>query len=282
MQIMARHVVPLAVLRVLTHRPLTGPELAGELSPALGIAPHALRSELPSVVESLAREGLIEGEAGTGELRYALTVAGDAAVLDRFEVRIPGWRGPDPLGADRPGSQAGAPARTVAILFTDLVGSTRLFEQVGDDAAQAVVRRHFALLRCAIGNHGGREIKSLGDGLMVVFGVASRAVDCAVAMHQAVYECGDPVSLRVGMDAGTPLCEAGDFFGRPVIVARRLCDAAGGGQALVSDMVRQKMPAGTGHHFDSLGLLKLKGLSTPVVAYAINPGPRLPVPTAAR
>jgi len=76
---------------------------------------------------------------------------------------------------------------TVTLLFTDLVGSTALLDQLGDDAAEQVRRTHFRLLRDAVAAHGGAEVKNLGDGLMVVFASAVDAVGCAVTMQQAVH-----------------------------------------------------------------------------------------------
>jgi class 3 adenylate cyclase len=151
-----------------------------------------------------------------------------------------------------------------------VVGSTELLDRLGDDAAHRLRRRHFALLRQALRDHGGREVKSLGDGLMVVFPDLGVAVACALAMQRA---CGDPddgAALRIGIAAGETLSEEGDYFGRPVIVARRLCDAAGGGEVLVSEPDR-RLPGAAGHRLEPLGPLVLKGLREPVPAGALRP-----------
>ena len=117
----------------------------------------------------------------------------------------------------------------VTIMFTDLVGSAALFARRGDEAADAVRREHFAALRRAVAEHGGREVKSTGDGLMVVFASAVAAVRCAVAMQRATAVAGE-LELRIGLDAGEPLPEGEDLYGTPVIVASRLCDAAEAGR----------------------------------------------------
>jgi tetratricopeptide (TPR) repeat protein len=75
---------------------------------------------------------------------------------------------------------------TVTVLFTDLVGSTDLLARLGEAAFDEVRRAHFSTLREAIHRHGGDEIKTLGDGVLAVFGSAADAVNCAVAMQQAV------------------------------------------------------------------------------------------------
>ena len=124
----------------------------------------------------------------------------------------------------------------VTILFTDLVGSPSRSAQHGDEAAHALRREHFAMLRRAIAEHDGREVKSIGDGLMVAFSSAVAAVRCAVAMQRAT---SGGLSLRVGLDAGEPFPDGDDLYGTPVIVAGRLCDYAEGGQILASEVVCQ-------------------------------------------
>jgi class 3 adenylate cyclase len=74
----------------------------------------------------------------------------------------------------------------ITVLFTDLVGSTELSASLSPEASDDVRRRHFSALRQAIATSGGTEVKNLGDGLMVVFPVASAALSCAVAMQQVV------------------------------------------------------------------------------------------------
>jgi class 3 adenylate cyclase len=122
------------------------------------------------------------------------------------------------------------------------------------------------VLRRAIRDHGGREVKSLGDGLMVVFGSANDAVACGVAMQQAVAAGEDPLELRVGIASGETLREDDDYYGRPVIVAHRLCDAARGGDVLVSLATRERLERSAAAQLEPVGPLDLKGLSEPVPA----------------
>lgn len=156
----------------------------------------------------------------------------------------------------------------MTLLFTDLVGSTELIHRLGEDAAETMRRRHFADLREAIAANAGTEVKSLGDGLMVVFESATRAVHCAAAMQHAVRR-EDALGLRVGVHAGEPAREDDDYFGTPVVVARRLCDRAAGGQILVTDLVRGLIGSRSGMALRSLGSLSLKGLDEPVVAFEV-------------
>ena len=158
----------------------------------------------------------------------------------------------------------------LTVLFTDLVGSTSLLSELGDDAADDMRRSHFTLLRGAIADHRGREVKSLGDGLMVAFPSAREAVACAAAMQQAVSEQPDRLELRVGIDAGEPIHEDADLFGTPVVVAQRLCDAAQGGQVLASDVVRLLAGRRVGLPLEAIGPVRLKGLDEPVVAHSVR------------
>ena len=95
---------------------------------------------------------------------------------------------------------------SATILFTDMVGSTELSQRLSPEAADEVRRGHFSILRQAIAEAGGTEVKNLGDGLMVVFGSASAALACAVAMQQGVERDNrdreHSVGLRVGLSVG--------------------------------------------------------------------------------
>ncbi len=157
----------------------------------------------------------------------------------------------------------------VAILFTDLVDSTELLERLGDEAAQRLWRRHLALLRAAVREHRGREVKSLGDGLMVSFREPAAAVACAEAMQRAVAAGEDRVQLRIGIAHGDALREGEDYFGRPVVIARRLCDQARAGEVLVCDVTRAALADGP-QRLEPRGPLSLKGLREPIRASAVR------------
>jgi DNA-binding NarL/FixJ family response regulator/class 3 adenylate cyclase len=149
----------------------------------------------------------------------------------------------------------------VTILFTDLVGSTSLFDRQSDEAANDLRRRHFAALRGAIAEHDGQEVKSTGDGLMVVFGSAVAAVRCAVDMQRATTGAADGLAVRVGLDAGEPLRDGGDMYGTPVNVASRLCDAADAGVILASDLVRQVAGHRVSELMQPVGTYRLRGIA---------------------
>ncbi len=147
----------------------------------------------------------------------------------------------------------------LTILFTDLVGSTELFDRLGDNKADDVRREHFTAIRQVIADHGGDEVKSTGDGLMVGFASAAAAVRCAIAMQRVC--AGGGLGLRVGLDAGEPVAERGDLYGRPVTVASRLCDAAGDNEILVSETVRAVAAGRVSEPIVPAGTIRLKGIS---------------------
>ncbi len=166
----------------------------------------------------------------------------------------------------------------VAVLFTDLVNSTELASALTPEAGEALRRAHFSALRQAVAASGGTEVKTLGDGIMVVFPIASAAVSCAVAMQQAVDSDNDgaprPLGLRVGLSAGEVTREEDDYFGDPVIEAARLCASAGGGQILAADVVRAMAGRRSSHAFTPLGALELKGLPDAVETLEVRWEPR--------
>jgi len=158
-------------------------------------------------------------------------------------------------------------AASVSVLFTDLVGSTAMAAELGADGAEDLRRTHFALLREAVDEHGGREVKNLGDGLMVAFTGVGAALDAAVAMQQAIdrhnRSGGSPLAVRIGVATGDAEEDGGDLFGEPVVQAARLCAAAEGGAILVPEVLRHLAPRGA-HEYRSIGELELKGLPEPI------------------
>ncbi len=163
---------------------------------------------------------------------------------------------------------------TVSVLFTDLVGSTGLASRIGPAAAEELRREHFALLREAIEATSGREVKNVGDGLMVVFTSAAAAVECAVGMQQRIEHrnrrAEDQLGVRIGISLGDADCEEDDYFGPPVVESARLCNAAAGGQILTVELVRMMVGGRGTHSFSPVGALELKGLPEPVAALEVE------------
>jgi class 3 adenylate cyclase len=160
------------------------------------------------------------------------------------------------------------------ILFTDMESSTALTQRLGDARAQELVRVHNTIVRDALKAHGGSEIKHTGDGIMASFPSASGALECAVAIQQGVTKRhAEPVeaslSVRIGLNAGEPVAEERDLFGTAVQLASRICDRAGGGEILASDVVRQ-LAAGKGFLFADIGETELRGFEDPVRLYEVR------------
>jgi len=159
-------------------------------------------------------------------------------------------------------------AGPVTLLFTDLVNSSELLQRAGDEQAQRIFQAHHKLLKNAIATHGGQEIKWLGDGLMAVFASTADAVRCAIAMQQAARRrvAAERLAIRVGLNVGEALRDEADYFGLSVVIARRLCDYAQGGQILCSALVTGLLAGRQAFSFRECGALALKGVAAPVAA----------------
>jgi class 3 adenylate cyclase/tetratricopeptide (TPR) repeat protein len=173
----------------------------------------------------------------------------------------------------------------VTVLFTDIVGSTRLASSLSPDDADEVRRGHFSILRQAIAEANGIEVKNLGDGLMVAFTSPSSALSCAVAMQQRVEQHNSSlalsVGLRVGVSGGEVSTESSDYFGDPVIEAARLCALCEGGQILVADVVQLTAGRRNRHKCHPVGTLTLKGLPDPVATVEVHWDPLIEVESVA-
>lgn len=131
---------------------------------------------------------------------------------------------------------AGASKTTLAIVFTDIVSSTQLNSQLGNEAMDAKRRAHFARVRNLLINHRGYEIKSNGDGFMLAFRAAIRAVDFAVDLCR---DPGDPgLKVRVGAHIGPVVVEEEDVQGAAVSYAARLVDLKTQGCIWVSSEIK--------------------------------------------
>lgn len=174
-----------------------------------------------------------------------------------------------PLTARRSGRPS-LESGPVTILFTDMESSTALTQRLGDAQAQELVRAHNRIVREALKQHGGSEIKHTGDGIMASFASASRALECAVAIQRGVAQRDDAkLAVHIGVNAGEPVAEEQDLFGTAVQLARRICDHAEGGEIIASDVVRQ-LVAGKGFLFADRGEVALRGFEDPVRLYEVR------------
>jgi adenylate cyclase len=163
------------------------------------------------------------------------------------------------------------------VLFADLRGSTSMYETLGNADATAVVTQSVSLLARIIGHHGGRVIKTLGDGLMAMFSGPAAAVAAADEMHESLERIGAPgdgalaahsrtvpLRLQVGLAHGEVIEMSGDVFGDAVNVAARLIEHAGDNETLVTAIVLEGLDAATQQRFRSLDRMQLRGRVEPV------------------
>jgi class 3 adenylate cyclase len=171
------------------------------------------------------------------------------------------------VAAERPSLRpAAAPDGTVTILFSDIEGSTALNERLGDVRWLELLRAHNRLVREQIQACGGFEVKSQGDGFMIAFPSARRAVQCAQAIQDAVAaELGahpdGPVRVRIGLHTGEAIRQESDFYGKNVVVAARIADQARGGEILASAVVKQLTESAGDVGFDGGREVELAGLA---------------------
>ncbi|MCH8814191.1 MAG: adenylate/guanylate cyclase domain-containing protein [Chloroflexi bacterium] len=163
------------------------------------------------------------------------------------------------------------PSAFRTVLFTDLVGHTEMMSRLGDERGRDVLREHERIVREALAEHSGTEVKTMGDGFMASFGSVTKAVECAIALQRAFAEreSDEPLSVRVGLNAGEPIEEDGDLFGATVILASRIAAKAEGGEILVADTVRG-LCSGKGFLFADRGEVELRGFEDPVRVYEVR------------
>ena len=166
--------------------------------------------------------------------------------------------------------EAPVPGTFRTVLFTDLVGHTEMMQRLGDAKGREVLRDHERITRDVLKVHGGTEVKTMGDGFMASFSSVTKAVECAIALQRAFPEReGEPLSIRVGLNAGEPIEEDGDLFGATVILASRIAAKAGGGEILVPETVRV-LCSGKGFLFADRGEFVAKGFEGPVRIYEVS------------
>jgi len=155
----------------------------------------------------------------------------------------------------------------IAIQFSDLRGFSSFTAQHGDEKAFQIVRQFVDLVGSSVEQHGGRLLKTYGDGVMTSFNDPSQAVRCAVAMQETLCDeyCGGDdedlaISAGIGLSWGTAIQTDGDLFGHSVNLAKRLADEAKGGQIVASSSVVDETGALESYTFRDMGERSLKGI----------------------
>ena len=184
------------------------------------------------------------------------------AVLDFGPASVDGWLAAlvgAELGVEPPAGDASEPRgrQLATVLFTDIVGATERAVELGDVKWRALLERHHALVRAQLARHHGREIDTAGDGFFATFDTPVRAIQCGLAIKDAVGQLG--LALRAGIHTGE--CEPfGDkLAGIAVHVGARVCARAEVGEIWVSGTVRE-LVAGADLRFQDRGVHSLKGI----------------------
>ena len=193
-------------------------------------------------------------EIGGGSV-YEIPPRHDAWVVGDEPFETVEWSSARVVGVspDSPG------ARVLAtVLFTDIVDSTATLERVGDQAWREMLLAHNARMRDTVNAFRGQEIATTGDGFLVVFDSATRAVRCGLAMARAVESVG--LRIRVGIHTGEVEFVGDDVRGVAVHAAARVLSIAGAGEVVASATTRD-LAEGSGVTFVDAGSHVLKGLS---------------------
>jgi class 3 adenylate cyclase len=153
-----------------------------------------------------------------------------------------------------------------AVVFADLVGSTSMFERLGDADASQFVTRLTGMLGEVFAGHQGRVVKVLGDGLFVVFEDVTRAVEACVHVQNHLLKerilpggTGPAVQMQIGIESGEVVVIDGDCFGDTVNSAARLADLAGAGQILTTENVWKTLRPEQQATLRSMGPMYLRG-----------------------
>ncbi len=218
-------IVALGVLLIVSRRQLKGARVALERSRTRqgiqrrrrrGVAPLAIRTAFKTA-DSLITKGL------------------GATVRNSVED-LAGW-----AQVERPDLARLTADGDVAIAFSDIEDSTAQNEALGDREWVKVLERHNRLIQNRVDDHGGHVVKNQGDGFMLAFADAGRAVLCGIDVQRALFDDAERwagIRVRIGIHAGSSVRRGDDLFGRNVAMAARVAGQADGGEILVSESVR--------------------------------------------
>jgi class 3 adenylate cyclase len=191
---------------------------------------------------------------------HSLSVGNTEEVVGEIEEFVTGARRPP------------EPTRALlTVLFTDIVGSTQLAAELTDAGWRELLDAHNRIVRRELDRHGGREIKTVGDGFLATFDGPARAVRCAEAITEAVRALD--IEVRAGVHTGETELLGEDIGGMAVHIGARVVARAGPGEVLVTRTVRD-LVAGSGIAFDDRGKYELKGVpgEWDLLAVAVDSG----------
>ena len=225
----------------------------GDRERALGLVTQALATAQELGMKALLEEALalklrIQG-IDASETRTSIDAVVAAVERERPDLRL-----------------HASPDGTVTIMFSDIENSTIMTERLGDRRWLEVLHDHNAIVREQVAAHGGFEVKTQGDGFMVVFQSARQALHCATAMQRALAAYSEthrdePLRIRIGLHTGEAIKESEDFYGKNVILAARIAAQALGKQILLSSLVKSVTESAREFTFEDERQIQLKGLS---------------------
>jgi len=181
---------------------------------------------------------------------------------------------PTAAGPHAPSAETHVDSAFRTIMFTDMKDSTAITTRLGDSEAIELFRTHNALTRDVLDQYSGREIQHTGDGFMVSFSAASKAVGCAIAIQKALFSHNQKqpdakINVRIGICAGEPVEEDQRLFGSTVQLTSRICDKADPDQILVAPVIRD-LCLGKRFSFKDQGEFPLKGFDQPLRMYEVQ------------
>jgi adenylate cyclase len=163
----------------------------------------------------------------------------------------------------------------LAILFADVVGSTRLFETLGDQRARAMVAICIDVMRTATEQHHGTVIKTIGDEVMATFPTADDALNAAgqmqkqITAHAELKVDGQPVAIRIGCHFGPVVLEARDVFGASVSTANRMTSQAKAGQIITTAATVERLSPEWRASVRQIDVATIRGQGTEVALYEV-------------
>jgi class 3 adenylate cyclase/tetratricopeptide (TPR) repeat protein len=178
------------------------------------------------------------------------------------------------------------PMRRIAVLFTDIVGSTKYFKSYGDIQGREMLRRHQEMATPIVTGHGGTILKILGDSVMAYFFSAKEALKAAIRIQQAFHrhnEAKSPAHLirvRVGLHYGKVIVEEKDIYGDVVNVAAKITNLADGDEIFVSQEIYDATRDLSSVHFELLNVWHRKAVPEGLTAYKVLWDERMPLEPA--
>jgi class 3 adenylate cyclase len=163
---------------------------------------------------------------------------------------------------------------TITIVFSDIESSTERATAMGDVAWMKVLGMHNEIIRRNVQIWGGTEVKNQGDGFMLTFPGARRALRCMISVQQELHDLTEEspdlaVRIRVGVHTGEVIMEEGDIFGRHVMFAARVANLAHGDEIIVSSLVREIASARGDLQFGEPRTATLKGIEGEHLVYPL-------------